>query len=87
MLAARGKAQLLGRIRAKPQNPPGEALRIKQFTRMRYAAGGFMVRIAGIFRVEAAQGGFKSLRVAQLKSIGHAGSFAEARPSARRIRL
>ena len=41
---------------------------------------------AGIFRVEAAQSGFKSFGVAWFKGFAHAGSFAEARPSARRIR-
>jgi hypothetical protein len=81
MLATRGEPQCLGRIRAKSQNPAGEALGVKQLARLAV----FAVRVAGIFRVEAAAGGFKFLRVARLKGFGHAGSFAEARPSARRI--
>src|ERR1039458_10667181 len=86
MLAARGEAQFLGGFWAKPQNPAGEALRIKQFARVRSATGGFPVRVAGIFTVEVMPRGFKFLRVARLKGFGHAGSFAEARRSARRIR-
>ena len=86
MLAARGQSQFLGSVRAKPQNPAGEVLCVKQFARLRNAAGNFPVRVAGIFRVEAVQRGFKYFRVARLKGIEHAGSFAEARRSARRIR-
>jgi hypothetical protein len=45
-----------------------------------------MIRVAGIFRVEAAEGGLKFLRVARMKDFQHTGIFAEVRPSARRIR-
>jgi hypothetical protein len=41
---------------------------------MRNAAGHLAVRVAGIVPIEAAESGFKSLRVARLKCFGHAES-------------
>ena len=82
MLAAGRKAQGFRGAGRKAQHPIGQALRVKQFARMRDAIDGLDVWIAGILLVEATEGGGKFLRVARLKVLGHAEIFAEARRSA-----
>jgi len=82
VLAARGEAQFLGSARAKAQNPFSQPLRVKQLARLAVLA----VRVAGIFRVEAMEGGFMFLSVARMEMVRHAESLAEARRRARRIR-
>jgi hypothetical protein len=67
MLAPRRQPQGLGSIGAKPQDPAAQSPRVKQFTRLCDAIGGFRVRVTRIFPVEPAERGFKSLGIGWLK--------------------
>src|SRR5208282_700777 len=70
VLAARGQTEFLAGVRAKAQDPIRQPPRIKQFARMGGAVSGLNVRVAGIFLIEAAEGGLEFLGVTRLEFHG-----------------
>ena len=71
MLAARRQAKFLRRLRAQPQYPFGQPMRIKQLPRVRDTGYLLDMRVPRILLIEPAQGGFEAARVAGLECFSH----------------
>lgn len=71
MLAARRQAKLFGSRGAELQHPIGQPLRVEPLAGVRSASDWLGIWIAGVFLVEAAQGGFEAVRIPGFEYLNH----------------